>query len=72
MSEEFGPLNGQPFRFKSWRREGPTMPAKAERALRAEAEKKWPGDKKRQDRYVYGGMRHKLGWKPSTQKKGKK
>jgi hypothetical protein len=48
------------------------MPAKAERALRAEAEKKWPGDKKRQDRYVYGGMRHKLGWKPSTQKKGKK
>jgi hypothetical protein len=47
------------------------MPKAAERALRAKARKKWPGDKKRQDRYVFGGMRHKLGWRPSTQKKSK-
>lgn len=71
MSEEFGPLNGQPFRFKSWRRENSAMPAKMERELRAEARKKFPGDKARQNRYVYGTMR-KTGWKPNTQKKGKK
>lgn len=43
------------------------MPAKAERELRAEARKKFPGDKKRQDRYVYGALR-KLGWKPKKDK----
>jgi hypothetical protein len=47
------------------------MPAKMERELRAEARKKFPGDKARQNRYVYGTMR-KTGWKPNTQKKGKK
>lgn len=39
------------------------MPEKMERALRKEAQKKFPKDKERQDRYVYGKMR-KTGWKP--------
>jgi len=30
------------------------MPKSAERNLKKEAKKKFPGDKKRQDRYVYG------------------
>lgn len=30
------------------------MPKKLEADLRREAEKKFPGDKERQDRYVYG------------------
>ena len=30
------------------------MPKKAHRALKRTAKKKFPGDKKRQDRYVYG------------------
>ncbi len=47
------------------------MPKAMEKALRKTAKKKFPGDKKRQDRYVYGTMR-KTGWTPSTQKKGKK
>lgn len=46
------------------------MPAKLERALKSEAKKK--GMKgKRADAYVYGTLR-KTGWKPSTQRKGKK
>ena len=44
------------------------MPKKLERELKAEAKKKFPGDKERQDKYVYGTLR-KTGWKPSTQKK---
>lgn len=44
------------------------MPKKMERELKKEANKKFPGNKKRQDAYVYGTMR-KTGWKPSTQKK---
>jgi len=43
------------------------MPVAMERALRAEARKKWPKDKKRQDKYVYGKMR-RTGWKPSREK----
>jgi hypothetical protein len=39
------------------------MPKKMEKELKAEARKKFPGDKERQDRYVYGTMR-KTGWKP--------
>jgi hypothetical protein len=32
------------------------VPAELERRLKREAEKKFPGDKERQDRYVYGTM----------------
>lgn len=39
------------------------MPAAMEKALKAEARKKFPGDKEKQDKYVYGAMR-KTGWKP--------
>jgi len=39
------------------------MPKKMERELKAEAKKKFPGDKEHQDRYVWGTMR-KAGWKP--------
>lgn len=41
---------------------------KAETALRKTAEKKFPKDKKRQDRYIYGGKRN-IGWKPKREKK---
>lgn len=44
------------------------MPKAAEDALKKEAKKKFPGDKKQQDKYVYGAMRHKLGWKPKKQR----
>lgn len=33
------------------------MPKAVEDKLRREAEEKFPGDKERQDRYVYGTMR---------------
>lgn len=33
------------------------MPAELEARLKTEAEKKFPGDKDRQDRYVYGTLR---------------
>lgn len=36
------------------------MPKKLERKLRREARRKFPGDKERQDAYVYGTM-NKLG-----------
>ncbi len=39
------------------------MPKKLEKKLKEEAKKKFPGDKKKQDRYVYGTLR-KTGWKP--------
>ena len=44
------------------------MPEKAERALRTQARKKFPGNKERQDRYVYGKLR-KMGWRPSREKR---
>jgi hypothetical protein len=43
------------------------MPTKVEAKLRKEAEEKYPGDKPRQDRYIFGTMRH-LGWKPEQEK----
>lgn len=43
------------------------MPVKMERALKAEARKKFPKDKKRQDKYVYGKMR-KTGWVPRRER----
>lgn len=41
------------------------MPKDLERALRRQARKMFPNDKKRQDRFVYGIMR-KQGWSPNT------
>ena len=38
---------------------------------KAEAKKKFPGDRERQDKYVYGTLR-KTGWTPSHQKGKKK
>ena len=48
------------------------MPKKLEKDLKREAKKKFPGNKERQDAYVYGTLR-KTGWKPSKHrsKKGK-
>jgi len=43
------------------------MPEELEGKLRALARKKWPNDKERQDKYVFGALR-KTGWKPSHQK----
>ena len=40
------------------------MPTTVERRLKREAKRKFPGDQKRQDAYVYGTLRHKFGWKP--------
>ena len=43
------------------------MPKKAEEALWREANKhNWSDERKR--RYVYGALRHKLGWVPSHQR----
>jgi len=47
------------------------MPKELEKKLKRQARKKFPGDKERQDRYVYGTLRD-TGWKPSREKKGKK
>ena len=41
---------------------------KAERVLRKTAKKKFPKDKERQDRYIYGGKRN-IGWKPKSERK---
>jgi hypothetical protein len=43
------------------------MPTAVEAKLRKEAEEKFPGNKQRQDAYIYGTMR-KLGWKPGERK----
>jgi len=40
------------------------MPKKVEKKLKTQARKKFPGDKKRQDKYVYGTLR-KAGWRPN-------
>lgn len=42
------------------------MPTKVEASLREEAEKKFPGDKERQNAYIFGTLR-KLGWKPKRE-----
>jgi len=41
---------------------------KAHKALEKSAKKKFPKDKERQDRYIYGGKR-KMGWKPKRERK---
>jgi len=43
------------------------MPKALERKLKATARKKFPGNKERQDRYVYGTMRE-TGWRPEREK----
>lgn len=47
------------------------MPKVLEDKLRRIARKKWPGDKEKQDRFVYGTLRN-TGWKPEREKKGGK
>lgn len=42
------------------------MPEKLEKKLKEEAKKKFPGDKKKQDQYVYGTLR-KTGWTPKRE-----
>jgi hypothetical protein len=44
------------------------MPQMLENKLKAEARKKFPNDKERQDVYVYGTLRRR-GWKPTREKK---
>lgn len=46
------------------------MPLALEKKLRAEARKKFPHDRKRQDEYVFGTLR-KTGWKPARKRKKK-
>jgi hypothetical protein len=45
------------------------MPKAAEQHLKQEAAQKFPADEKRQNSYVYGALRHKLGWRPLRIKK---
>lgn len=48
------------------------MPQEIEQKLRREATKKFPNDKKHQNAYVYGTLRHKLGWTPLRIKRKEK
>lgn len=43
------------------------MPTQVEAKLRKEAQDKFPGDKDRQNAYIFGTLR-KLGWKPKREK----
>lgn len=47
------------------------MPVKLERKLKRQAKKKFPKNKRRQGKYVYGTLR-KTGWTSSKKKKRKK
>ena len=47
------------------------MPIEEEETLRQEAQEKFPGDKERQDAYVFGALR-KMGWKPHRHFKSKR
>jgi hypothetical protein len=40
---------------------------KAHKGLEKTAKKKFPKDKERQDRYIYGGKRN-MGWKPKRER----
>lgn len=40
------------------------MPTELERTLKAKARRKFPGNRERQNAYVYGTLRNKTGWKP--------
>jgi hypothetical protein len=51
------------------------MPKKMEKSLKKTAKKKFPGNKERQDRYVYRTMIKKTSWRPKkkrTCKRGKR
>lgn len=43
------------------------MPKVIEEKLRKEAERKFPGNKQRQNAYIYGTLR-KVGWKPKGER----
>jgi hypothetical protein len=43
------------------------VPRRIEEKLRREAEQKFPGDKEKQNAYIYGTLR-KIGWKPKEKK----
>ena len=43
------------------------MPRALEKKLKSEARKKFPSNKERQDKYVYGTLR-KTGWKPTKRR----
>ncbi len=43
------------------------MPQMLENKLKAEARKKFPNDKERQDKYVFGAL-HRMGWKQGEKK----
>jgi hypothetical protein len=43
------------------------MPKALEQRLRREAEKKFPGDRERQDAYVYGTLRKVAAWRPKRE-----
>lgn len=43
------------------------MPKALEKELRAKAKRLFPGDKERQNRYIYGTLRS-TGWKPKKEK----
>ena len=45
------------------------MPKQAENILRKDARRRYPGDKKRQDAFVYGTLRKIWGWKPAKKRK---
>lgn len=47
------------------------MPEALERKLKVQARYKFPGDKARQDAYVYGTLR-RTGWVPSHQRTSKR
>lgn len=44
------------------------MPEQVEQKLREEAKKKFPGNKERQNAYIYGSLR-KTGWRPKREEK---
>lgn len=48
------------------------MPEAVERKLREKAKRDFPGDKEKQDAYVYGTLRRKFGWKPDREKEERK
>lgn len=46
------------------------MPKELEKKLRQQARKIYPHDKKSQDRYVYGTLRH-IGWTPNQSRRAR-
>ena len=48
------------------------MPKKMEKALKKTAKKKFPGNKDRQDDYVYGTMVKKTSWRPKKKNTGRR